>query len=178
MPFTPFHFVVLSFCFIDFKKKRVDVVSCLIGSIIVDIHAIIIFFFGLNQPLHGPVHSFLIATILGVLTGVFVHFTQNFWNKITIFFKWEQKTTLKSKIFWAVLMCYSHIFLDAILYPEMNLWWPFLDGNPFYGILNSQTVYLVCTIGIILGIVEYIIYLIYFFKKSENQRNSNRINYE
>jgi len=160
MPFTPFHFGVLPFCFIDFKKKRVDVASCLIGSIIVDVHAVIIFFFGLSQPLHGPVHSFLIATILGVLTGVFVHFTQNFWNKITNFFKWEQKTTLISKIFWAVLMCYIHIFLDAFLYPEMNIWWPFLNGNPFYGILNSSTVYLICTIGIILGIFEYIIYLI------------------
>ena len=173
MPFTPFHFGILPFCFIDFKKKRVDVVSCLIGSIIVDIHAIIIFFFSLPQPLHGPLHSFLIATILGVLTGVFVHLTQNFWNKITTFCKWEQKTTLRSKIFWAVLMCYSHVFLDAFLYPEMNLWWPFLNGNPLYGILSSPTVYLICTIGIVLGIIEYIFYLIYYFKKSEYQRNSN-----
>ena len=169
MPFTPFHFGhALPFCFVDFKNKRVDVVSCLIGSIIVDIHAIIIWFFGLPQPLHGPVHSFLIATILGVLTGVFVHLTQNFWNKITAFFKWEQKTTLRSKIFVAVLMCYTHLFLDAFLYPEMNFWWPFLNGNPFYGILSSPTVYLICTIGIILGIFEYIIYLIWYLKKFQN----------
>ena len=168
MPFTPFHFGhALPILFIDFKKKRVDVASCLIGCIIVDIHAIIIFLFNINQPLHGPVHSFLIATVLGVLTGVFIHFTQNFWNKITTFFKWEQKTTLRSKIFWAVLMCYFHLFLDALLYPEMNFWWPFLSGNPFYGILSSQTVYLICTIGIILGIIEYLFFLLWYFKKSE-----------
>ena len=169
MPFTPFHFGhALPFCFVDLKKKRIDVVSCLIGSIIVDIHAIIIWFFGLPQPLHGPVHSFLIVTILGVLTGVFVHFTQNFWNKITIFFKWEQKTTLRSKIFFALLMCYFHLFLDAFLYPEMNFWWPFLNGNPFYGILSSPTVYLICTIGIILGVFEYVIYLIWYLKNTQN----------
>jgi membrane-bound metal-dependent hydrolase YbcI (DUF457 family) len=173
MPLTPFHFGhALPFCFVDFKKKRVDVVSCLIGCIIVDIHAVIIFLFGLPQPLHGPVHSFLIATILGVLTGVFIHFTQNFWIKITTFFKWEQKTSLRSKIFWAVLMCYSHIFLDAFLYPEMNLWWPFIDGNPFYGVLSSSTVYLICTIGIILGIIEYILYLIWTQNKSQNSKNN------
>ncbi len=168
MPFTPFHFGVLPFCFMDFKKKRVDVASCLIGSIIVDIHAILIFFFNLNQPFHGPVHSFLIATILGVLTGIFVHYTQNFWNKITTYFKWEQKTTMKSKIFWAVLMSYSHIILDAFLYPEMNIWWPFLSVNPLYGISNSPTVYLICTIGIIVGVFEYIIYLIWFLKHTQN----------
>ncbi|QEE15813.1 metal-dependent hydrolase [Promethearchaeum syntrophicum] len=173
MPFSPFHFGhALPFCFLDYKNKRIDIISCLIGSIIVDIHAIIIFFFNLNQPLHGPVHSFLIATILGVITGIFVHITQNFWNKITRIFKWEQKTSLISKIFWAILMSYLHIFLDAFLYPEMNFWWPFLNGNPFYGILSSPTVYSICTIGIFLGIFEYLIYLIYYFKKIENQRNS------
>ena len=175
MPFSPFHFGhVLPFCFLDYKKKRIDVVSSLIGSVIVDIHAIIIFIFNLNQPLHGPVHSFLIATILGVLTGCFVHFSQNFWNKITTFCKWEQKTTLRSKIFWAILMSYLHLFLDAFLYPEINFWWPFLNGNPFYGILSSPTVYLICTIGFILGIIEYIFYFIGYVKKSENQRNSNK----
>ena len=133
-----------------------------------DIHAVIIFFFGLSQPLHGPVHSFLIATILGVFTGFFVHFTQNFWNEFTKYFKWEQKTTLLSKIFWAVLMCYSHLFLDAFLYPEMNFWWPFLNGNPFYDILSSSTVYLICTIGIILGVFEYVIYLIWYLKNTQN----------
>jgi len=174
MPFTPFHFGhALPFCFVDFKKKRVDVASCLIGSIIVDIHAVIIFLFGLPQPLHGPVHSFLIVTILGVLTGVLVHFTQNFWNKITTFFKWEQKTTLKSKIFWALLMCYTHLFLDAFLYSEMNFWWPFLNGNPFYGILSSPTVYMICTIGIILGVFEYILFIICFLKKTQNSKNNH-----
>ena len=168
MPFTPFHFgQALPIIFLDFKKKRVDVVSCLIGSVIVDIHAIIIFFFNLNQPFHGPVHSFFIATFLGVFTGISVHFTAKFWNRILKFSKWEQKTSLLNKILWALSMCYMHLILDGFIYPEMNVWWPFLNGNPFFGILSSSNVYLICTLGIIFGIVEYIIYLIWYTKNSQ-----------
>ena len=48
-------------------------------------------------------------------------------NKLLNIFKWEQNTTLFSKILTATLLAYSHILLDAALYPEMHLFWPFSE---------------------------------------------------
>ena len=140
MPFTPFHFGhSLPIVFADLKHKRIDLFSSIVGSVIIDIEPIIILVFGLNVPLHGIVHTFVFAIILGVMVGLIIHATDTFWGKILPFFKWQQKTSLMNKIFWASFMGIFHVFLDSTMYIEMN---PFLfvPGNPFFGLINSSVI--------------------------------------
>ncbi|MHA1728853.1 MAG: hypothetical protein ACTSWY_08995 [Promethearchaeota archaeon] len=165
MPFTPFHFGhSLPIILMDMNRKRIDAVSALLGSVIVDIEPIIILFF-LNSglPLHGPFHSFPMAVLLGIITGVVIHLTEPLWQRILGFLKWKQNTSLKKKIIWGIIMTEVHVFLDAMIYPEMNPWL-FFEGNPFLGLLSSPTIYLICSIGIVIGIVEYFIYRIRYRK--------------
>lgn len=71
MPFTPYHIgLCLPITLIDVKYKRIDVISSLLGSIIIDIEPIIILIFNINLPLHGPFHRFLGASLLGITGGI------------------------------------------------------------------------------------------------------------
>ena len=161
MPFTPFHFgVALPLCLWDYRKKRVDLVSALLGTIIVDMRLIFIYLFGSGPLLHTWMHTLLMGTILGVSVGVGVHFTARIWQPLLKLIRWEQKTPLWSKILVAVLMVYSHLFLDAMLYPEMNPFWPIL-GNPFFSWLSSPTVYRLCLYGFFLGGIEFLGFLVW-----------------
>lgn len=69
MPFTPFHFGIALFLFAI--MPFLDPFALFIGSVIPDIEGITALFIfpysGLS--LHGPLHSFLGALVLGILTG-------------------------------------------------------------------------------------------------------------
>lgn len=181
MPFTPFHFgVALPFIFWDWKKKRVDAVSALIGSVIVDIRAIYLFFFSTRSDFHGFLHSFFSAIILGVIIGLFVHLTRKQWNSLLKLGKWGQDTSLLSKIIVASLFTTSHILLDGALYGEgimaMEPLWPFASGNFLYRWLNSSVVHGICIYGFIVGIGQYVGYLLWFnlkIKKGEEKAQAN-----
>ncbi|MCP4761337.1 MAG: hypothetical protein GY870_06120 [archaeon] len=158
------------------KKKRIDVISALIGSVIVDIEPILILFFinpyfGTNFPLHGFCHTFLIATLMGLIVGIFVHHINFITKPLLFLFNWNQDTNLRNKITWAIIMANIHVFLDAMLYPEMFpfLFWP---DNPFLYILSSNTIYNVCSAGFLIGVIEYFIYLIVL--KLKNRQNPKK----
>jgi membrane-bound metal-dependent hydrolase YbcI (DUF457 family) len=175
MPFTPFHFgVALPFIFWDWKKKRIDVISALIGTVIVDIRAIYLFLFTSRSDFHGFLHSFLSAIILGILAGIFVHLTRKQWNILLKLGKWEQETSLLSKIIVACVFTTSHIFLDAALYGEgimaMEPLWPFASGNLLYQWLESSVVHAICVYGFLLGFIEFLGFLVWrHFHPSEEK---------
>ncbi|WP_371803868.1 hypothetical protein [Candidatus Lokiarchaeum ossiferum] len=172
MPFTPFHFgIALPCIFWDWKKKRVDIISALIGTVIIDIRSAFLVLFTSKTEFgyHGILHNFLAAIILGILVGVFVHLTRNQWNILLKLGKWEQKTSLGSKIIVACIFTTSHILLDAAIYEfvsggdmSMAPLQPFASGNPLYGWLGSVQPMALCVYGYIIGIGMYIGYLFWF----------------
>jgi membrane-bound metal-dependent hydrolase YbcI (DUF457 family) len=169
MPFTPFHFgVAFPFILWDWKKKRIDALTALVATVIIDARATFLFLFLGERNmavLHGPLHTFLAATILGVLVGVFFHYTESFWNKILKIFKWEQKTSLYSKICIGVIFAYSHILLDAALYSEMNPFSPFKMGNGLLNWISPVDVIDLCIYGYLIGFVMYLSYLLWYYIK-------------
>lgn len=172
MPFTPFHFgIALPCIFWDWKKKRVDAISALIGTVIIDIRATFLFLFvPSNRYYHGILHNFLAALILGVLVGIFVHITRKQWNFLLKVGKWEQNTSLISKIVVACIFTTSHILLDAGIYQyvpggEMSMepLLPFASGNPLYGWVGPIQALDLCIYGYIIGVALYVGYLIWMF---------------
>jgi len=178
VPFTYLHFgVALPFILWDWKKKRIDAISALLGTIIVDIRAIYLYLFK-SSPYHGFLHSFFSAIILGILVGIFVHLTRNQWNVLLKRVKWEQNTSLMSKIFVACIFTISHILLDGALYGEgsfdpMEPLWPFASGNFLFLWLKSSTVFAICYYGFFIGFVLYTFYLIWYFNP-KNKLNTEK----
>jgi len=158
MPFTPFHFGhALPIAFLDFKKKRIDLFSCIVGSVIVDIHAAVLFIFHLGTDYHGVLHSFFSAILLGCSVGILLHLGRPAIRPLLRWLKWEQETSAWNKMFWASVMACAHVLLDATIYPEMEPWWPFHMRNPFFGAISSASAYLICIVGGICGVILYFI---------------------
>lgn len=158
MPFTPFH-LGPGFALGMIFKRRINIPAILLASIIIDVRSIYSFFIG-NFQLHGFFHTFVGATILGLLVIALVYFLRTPLSKISKISKIEQDYSLKSITAGAFVGVWVHIILDAFLYPEMNPFLP-IDGNTLLlGILSSSTVYALCEFGFLIGGLIYVRQLI------------------
>lgn len=164
MPFTPFHFgpalLIGMLLFPIF-----DLPALLIASVIPDLEPLFILTFHLSLPLHGFFHSYLGASILGILTAIIVYYLHGFLRKIMALFMLEQKSSFKRILYTSLFGVYSHIFLDSFLYGEMNPFYP-LDGNPFLGLVSINGIYWFCIISFLLGLALYAYRLFVAFRKS------------
>lgn len=156
MPFTPFHFGI-SFLFIAIFPY-LDIVALFIGSIIPDVEGIsaIFLFPDSNLPLHGPLHSFTGSFILGVLIGICSWELNKILSKkyvdSSLAFIFRPYSFFQSLVS-SFIGTFSHVFLDAILYPEMDLFYPLGLGNPLYGLFPFSFPYIFCVIAFLLGFI-------------------------
>lgn len=165
MPFTPFHWGIS--ILIQSLLLFLDPVALFIGSVIPDVEGITAWFIlpGMGLPLHGPLHSFPGAILLGLITGISSWLGFKYLFPLII----EQlqlnlpftvpEFSLKCSLLSAFIGTFSHIILDAPLYGEMNLLFPLGIGNPLDGIIPPTQVYLFCVFGFILGSIILVIRL-------------------
>ena len=153
MPFTPFH-LGPAFLLGELFEKKVNLFSLLIGSIIIDVRAIYCLFAGC-RPLHGPLHTFLAATIIGLLLA-WIIFSQKKWlQKITDKLRIEQSYSLNSIIIGSIMGTWSHVVLDAPLYTDITPFWP-ISGNPLLFVMDSTTIYTLCLVSFVPAIAIFI----------------------
>lgn len=77
MPFTPFHFGP-SLGFGLPLKKYVHVPTFAVANVILDVEPFLALVLGLNYPLHGYVHTFLIAFFIGIFLGYTMFLLERF----------------------------------------------------------------------------------------------------
>lgn len=122
MPFTPFHLgpaLLLGLLF------ALNLPVLLVASVILDIEPFYSMFINDLGYLHGPFHTYLAATFIGIGLALAS-------GKFGIPFK---------KAIYASLMgVYSHIFLDSFLYQDIKPFYPF-QANPFYMVISSIDIY-------------------------------------
>ncbi len=169
MPFTPFHLgpaLVIGIILIYY----IDFPTLLVASVILDIEPLVVLLLDLNYPLHGFFHSFLGGTIVILPLSFIMLKIRPILNPITDFFKIEQTSSFSNILAASIVGVYSHIFLDAPLYTDIQPFFP-LNLNPFLDIsgLSGVTIYLFCVYCFITAIMLYFIRLaIKFKKKNEN----------
>lgn len=148
MPFTPFHFgpgVLFGYPL----RRRMDFITFLIANVIVDMRATLVFFGILSGPLHGPLHTYLGAFALAVVLAVCVLLFSRRFPKIA------QQVSSRPESVPAVALAsiagtWLHVTLDAILYPNMQPFYP-LSGNPWYNIASSFAIYGLCALAFLIG---------------------------
>lgn len=153
MPFTPFHLgpsLLIGLIFFPLMYLP----AILFGSVIVDLEPLSFLLLGLPVR-HLFFHTFLGATISALILAFFVYLLRGFLGEIMTAFQLPQITSPLHITFSALIGAYSHILLDAFLYPEMQPFWPLL-GNPFLGLVSSSAVYLFCVFCFIVAIPIYI----------------------
>ena len=158
MPFTPFHFGPALLFGLLFSSIF-DLLTLLIASVIPDVEPFCILLFHLSGSLHGFFHSYVGSSILAVLVAAVVYLLGGILSKIMLKFQVSQKSSFKKILFTYFIGVYSHVFLDSLLYEEMNPLYP-LQDNPFVSISSvhvaSIAVYGFCSISFIFGVILYL----------------------
>lgn len=148
MPFTPFH-LGPALLFGVLLRRRLDFIPFLVGNVVVDVRAMLVFFGLLSGRLHGPLHTYLGATVLaGVLAGCVFGATRiapGVMNRLR-----SCPDSVWSVGLASVAGTWLAVTLDAILYAEMQPFAP-LSGNPLHGLTSPGVVYGGCTLALVVG---------------------------
>ena len=153
MPFTPFHWGPALFLGL-LLFPILDVPSFLIASVAVDIEPFYLMF--QDSPyLHGFFHSYLGASIIGVLVALIVYALRNVLHGILVAFRLPQGSSFKKVLLASLFGVYFHVFLDSFLYIDIRPFYP-LEINPLYGVIQPRIIYQFCGISFLLGLLPYI----------------------
>lgn len=119
MPITPLHLAIgLP------ARKYVSIKAFILANVLIDLEPGLIMFFGMDSlgyRLHQGMHTFGGATLACVGT-------------LLISMAWKGKAV--PKLYGAALGAYSHILLDALVHWDVELFEPFMEGNPL--LLNIE----------------------------------------
>lgn len=147
MPFTPFHFgpaMLLGFKY----ERKLDLMSLAFASVVLDIEPALNIIIG-KGDMHGFFHSFAGATIVGIIMVVVMRCLNPILNRLRVFFRVEQSSSLKTTASAVFLGVYLHVFLDSFLYPEIKPFYP-SAFNPMFNqgflIISYLVVYLFCAV--------------------------------
>jgi membrane-bound metal-dependent hydrolase YbcI (DUF457 family) len=164
MPFTPYHFgpgLLLGVLLFPF----IDLTTIMMASVVIDLEPLAVIFLNLPLPLHGFFHSYLGASIAALSLSVVVYPLRKPLNKLVSLFGLHQRSSFRNIIAAGFVGTYSHVFLDSLLYVEMNPFFPIM-GNPFLGLFLIEAVYTFCVIAGFVGFAAYVLRVI--FKPGSN----------
>lgn len=148
MPFTPFHFGPALLFGVPLRR-RLDFITFLIGNVIVDVRATLVFFGVLSGRLHGPLHTYLGASILaGVLAGGVLACAR--WAPGVMYKVSSRPDSVGAVLLASLTGTWLHVTLDSILYTDIRPLAP-LTVNPLYGVTSMGVVYAGCMLALGLG---------------------------
>lgn len=167
MPLTPFHFGPALALVIPLRR-RIHAPTLLVASVAVDLEPLLVILLNLNYPLHGFLHTFLLALPTGLALGVVMYYLEPMFaplNKL-LFLEPEEGVGFRSFLLAGALGTVSHVLLDAPLYDDIKPLYP-LTVNPFYNPQLTLDVYVLCIMLGFLGLIEYLAAALYrgFSKK-------------
>ena len=170
MPFTPYHFGPALGFGLPFRKYM-HAPTFILANVIVDIEPFLVLFLGLSYPLHGYLHTFLLAFFVGLALGYVMFLLERILHPLYKVFSLESDDTLNLKSFFVagVLGTTLHVLLDSPLYGEMCPFFP-STINPLYNPALSLEVYSFCVWMGIIGIVFYVGLLAFLVYKKLRKR--------
>ena len=128
--------------------RRFSVLIFGFSQFVTDLEPLIGLFRG-SAVLHGFTHTFVGATLIGILSVVVgrpvCEWMLGIWN--------ERPSRIPSTAVYsgAFVGTYSHVFLDGMMHLDMRPFAPFSDANPMLGALSWTAIYVVCTATGVLG---------------------------
>jgi membrane-bound metal-dependent hydrolase YbcI (DUF457 family) len=167
MPFTPFHIGPAVAVKAAFPKKF----SLLIfawAQIVMDLQPLVVILTGRGRS-HGVTHTLVGAAVLGIAAGVSGKYLTEWvlsWqkNKPRVTLSWRET------LFSAWLGTFSHVVIDALVYPDMDLFWPFVIGNPLRIGFSMRGMVTFCVVSGGLGTLMWVIIII--SQRLKQQRKS------
>lgn len=156
MPFTPFHFGPGLGFSLPFRK-HLHAPTFILANVIVDLEPFLALFFGLRYPLHGYLHTFLLAIPMGLIFGCIMYLLERFLRPLykMLLLEEDDSLGLRSFIFAGALGTGLHVLLDAPLYEDIKPLYP-IAANPFYYPSLTPEIYSLCVWMGVFGIIYYL----------------------
>lgn len=158
MPVTPFHIGpgILAKAVLP---RRFSFSSFLLTQVAIDAEVVCYMVRG-KWPLHRFYHTLPGCTFAGLVSGALIlmagaliarRFARDSaeLRKPAVRSEWSWAGALTGALFGA----WSHALLDAILYDDVRIFWPFSDATPFYGMIAMGTLHAGCLVAGALGVV-------------------------
>ena len=170
MPFTPFHLGPALSLGLPLRKY-IHAPTFIVANVAVDIEPLLVLLLRLNYPLHGYLHTFLLAFFFGLAIGFTMFHLEKFLHPLykTLLLVPNGTSGRKSFMVAGAFGAMLHVLFDLPLYAEMQPFFP-ITTNPLYGSVSSADVYSVCVWLGILGLIFYaILVLLHAYKKLKNR---------
>jgi len=160
MPFTPFH-LGPGFGLGLPLRKYLHAPTFILANVIIDVEPFLVLVFDLNYPLHGYLHTFLLAIPTGLAFGYVMYLLERFLRRLyKIFLLEANNLNLRSFLAAGALGTGLHLLMDAPLYEDIKPFYPIMT-NPFYKpsralALHIYTnIYTICILMGMFGIIYY-----------------------
>jgi hypothetical protein len=154
LPFTPYHFgpsVIIGLVF----RRLIDLPVIVLVNVVMDFEPLAVMLLGLDYPLHGYVHTFLIGSVIGVVWAVVSFcFLKGFYSWLMKILRLSYQPRFGAMVIAGVLGVWLHIFLDGIMHPDTRPFWP-LQVRPFLHIISVERLYEMCEYCIYAAFVLY-----------------------
>ncbi len=155
MPFTPFHFGPSS-CIALPLRKYIDSSVFVLANVVVDLEPLAVMLFGLNYPVHGYCHTFLIGSVVGAVWALIAYSGKAAFQRIMKLLHLPYDTNLGKMLISGILGVWFHVLLDAPLYSDIRPFYP-STTNPMYRIIGESSIYLICTVSFVPALILYMI---------------------
>lgn len=160
MPFTPFHLGPAIGLGLPLRRY-LHTPTFIVASVILDIEPFLVLQYNLNYPLHGYLHTFILALFVGLLLGYVAFLLESKLKPVFKVFLLETDKDLRLRSFLLAGASGTmlHVLLDSPLYTDIRPFYP-LAANPLYDPSLSLGIYTFCVWTGIFGLVYYAALLI------------------
>lgn len=153
MPFTPFH--LGPSLAVGVSAKRIFHIPAFIaGSVLLDIEPLLILLLHLDCPLHGFFHTLLGGFLASIPISVLFFALRKHVGRIFSLLKLEQSQSLSFIFPGSFSGTATHVLVDSIFHSEIHPFFP-LSFNPFYRLLTSGEIHVICLVSFILAGAVY-----------------------
>lgn len=167
MPFTPLHIGPSAAIALPLNKY-LDVPVFLLVNIIIDIEPLLVMIFGFNYPLHGFIHTFIFAALMGILTALVVYLLRPLFQWTMDLLHFPYTPNFYKMLAAGVLGASLHIFLDGIYHWDIRPFFPILL-NPLYGLITMDLLESVCFLCFLPAVIFYILGVVFFIQKKRKE---------
>jgi hypothetical protein len=170
MPFTPYHLGPALALGLPFRK-RMHAPTFIIANVILDVEPLLVLLLGLDYPLHGYAHTFLMPILLGCILGYAMFLLEGLLRPLhmALLLESSQDLNLRSFLMAGISGTMLHVLMDSPLYPDIRPFFPSMMNPLFYPSLTSA----VYDISFWMGILS-LMYYVFLVIKSAYGRVSRR----
>ncbi|MFB6294233.1 MAG: hypothetical protein ABEI97_00590 [Candidatus Nanohaloarchaea archaeon] len=154
MPFTVFH-LGPAVLFGLLLYRYLDLPTFVAANVVVDLRAAVIFVGLWEGQIHGPMQTFLGATLTAVVLAAAVHWFYPWIQQVMRQVGLEQVRQRRRILAAAVAGTWLHVVMDAMLWPDMQPFAPSM-WNPFLGVVAVDTMYAFTIAAGVLAVPVYL----------------------